>query len=181
MRKGEKLRPWTVSDERYLRESAGKVPRREICRHLRRSYDATRAHASRMGLSLRYYEPRTSRCPRCGSMRHRFELSGELKGVCKVCSRRELIRRCEEETARALDAMPPAMRAELLKNEQLVQSSVPPKPSPPSYEGLSPYMEAKARDEHAIALAEWEEAALNRKLKAKRRRVERMRKAIGKI
>ena len=58
MRRGESLRPWTVAEERRLREMAGRVPRREIAWRLRRSNESVRQKAKRMGLSLRCWEPR---------------------------------------------------------------------------------------------------------------------------
>ena len=55
---------------------------------------------------------------------------------------------------------------------------VAPKPPEPDTSGMTPYQAAKARDEWAGAMEAWDVRRLTRVLKAKRRRVERMRKKI---
>lgn len=44
---------WTTREIAYLRESAGRVPLREIQLHLRRSAESVRKQAQSQGLSLR--------------------------------------------------------------------------------------------------------------------------------
>lgn len=46
-------REWTTREIAYLRESAGRVPLREIQLHLRRSAESVRWQAKRLGLSVR--------------------------------------------------------------------------------------------------------------------------------
>ena len=174
MRKGARRADWTVADERFLWENAGKVPRRELCRRLKRSGEAVDQKAKRMGLSLRCYVPKCRPCPKCGKPRSQFGRDG----TCRVCGVKALIRRADEDTSRAMAMLPPEHLATYQATEVLLQSTPLPKPKAPSYEGLTAYQEAKARDEHARALEEWEFGTLNRRLKAKRRRVERMRKKI---
>ena len=45
MRKGGRRNDWKVADERYLIENAGRIPRREICQHLRRSNESVKQKA----------------------------------------------------------------------------------------------------------------------------------------
>lgn len=175
MRRGESLRPWTVAEERRLREMAGRVPRREIAWRLRRSNESVRQKAKRMGLSLRCWEPRCAQtCPRCGMARERMGKSG----ACRPCELRDLIARADADAAEAMAALPQEARATYQRTEARTQSSVPPKPPEPATDGMAAYRAAKARDEWAQSLEAWDTARLTRVLKAKRRRVERMRKKI---
>lgn len=175
MRAGERARPWTVAEERRLRELAGSVPRREVAWALRRSNEAVRQKAKRMGVSLRFWRPRCSQtCPRCGMARHSMGRSG----ACRPCELRDLIARADADTAEAMARLPQDARATYQRTEAHTMSGVPPKPPEPDTEGMTPYRAAKARDEWALAMERWDVDRLTRVLKAKRRRVERMRKKI---
>lgn len=175
MRAGERARPWTVAEERRLRELAGSVPRRELAWLLKRSNESVRQKAKRMGVSLRHWEPRCAKtCPRCGMARTAMGRSG----VCRPCELRDLIARADADTAEAMAALPQEARATYQRTEARTQSSVPPKPPEPATDGMAAYRAAKARDEWAQSLEAWDTARLTRVLKAKRRRVERMRKKI---
>lgn len=175
MRKGERARPWTVAEERRLRELAGSVPRRQVAWALRRSNEAVRQKAKRMGVSLRHWEPRCSEtCPRCGMARRQMGRSG----ACRPCELRELIAKADADAAEAMARLPQDARATYQRTEARTQSGVPPKPPEPSTDGMSAYRAAKARDEWALAMEQWDVRRLTRVLKAKRRRVERMREKI---
>lgn len=175
MRRGESLRPWTVAEERRLREMAGRVPRREIAWRLRRSNESVRQKAKRMGLSLRCWEPRCAQtCPRCGMARAVMGKSG----ACRPCELRDLIARADADASMAMAMLGHADRATYQRTEARTQSGVPPKPPEPDTRGMTAYQAAKARDEWAGAMEAWDVRRLTRVLKAKRRRVERMRKKI---
>ena len=164
MRRGERCRPWTASEERRLAEIAGTMPRREVAGALRRSNEAVRQKASRMGLSLRHWEPRCAEtCPACGMARTALRASG----TCRPCELRALVARAESETA------------VYASTETRLQSAPDPRPAPPRTEGMTPYRAARARDAYAEALERWEVRTLTRLLKARRRRLERMIKKIS--
>lgn len=175
MRAGERARPWTVAEERRLRDMAGSVPRREIAWRLRRSNEAVRQKAKRMGVSLRCWEARCAQtCPRCGMARTSMGRSG----ACRPCELRDLIARADADAAEAMARLPQDARATYQRTEAHTQSGVPPKPPEPDVSGMPPYRAAKARDLWAVELEAWDVRRLTRVLKAKRRRVERMRKKI---
>lgn len=175
MRRGEALRPWTSAEERRLRELAGSVPRREVAWLLKRSNESVRQKAKRMGLSLRCWEPRcASTCPRCGMARTEMGKSG----ACRPCELRDLIAKADADAADAMARLPQEARATYQRTEARTQSAVPPKPPEPDTEGMTAYRAAKARDEWAQAMEAWDVKRLTRVLKAKRRRVERMREKI---
>lgn len=177
MRAGEKLRPWTVAEERRLRELAGRVPRRQIAWELKRGNEAVRQKAKRMGLSLRCWEPRCAQtCPRCGAARSRIRPCG----TCRPCELRDLIARADAQTAECMARLPHETRAAYQRTEGRLQSAAPPRPPEPRCEGMSAYMAAKARDGWLLELEAWETRRLTRVLKAKRRRLERMQKKIPK-
>lgn len=176
MRRGERCRPWTAAEERRLRELAGSAPLREIALELRRSNEAVRQRASRMGLSLRYWEPRCrATCPGCGMPRTGLMRSG----VCRPCELRRLIAGVEAETAATMAELPIAERERYLATETRLGSALPPRPEQPRTEGMGRYRAAKARDRYAMHLAVWEEESLTRVLKARRRRLERMREKLA--
>ena len=175
MRAGERLRPWTVAEERRLREMAGRVPRREIALALRRSNEGVKQKAKRMGLSLRCWEPACARtCPRCGMARTAVRKSG----MCRPCELRELVAKADADAAEAIARLPQADRATYQRTESRTWSAAPPKPPEPDVSGMDAYRAAKARDLWARSMEEWDVKRLTRVLKAKRRRVERMREKI---
>ena len=59
MRKGAKRRDWTVADLQFLRDNAGKIPRRELSRALKRG---ARAIESQVYLMRKSGEDVTLRC-----------------------------------------------------------------------------------------------------------------------
>ena len=175
MRAGSKARPWTTDEERRLREMAGRVPRREIAWRLKRGNEAVRQKAKRMGLSLRCWEPRCAEtCPRCGQARSGLRPCG----ACRPCELRDLIARAEAETAALMARLPHDERATYLRTEGRLQSAAPPRPEEPRLDGMGAYRAAKARDGYLLDLEAWEVKRLTRLLKAKRRRLERMRKKL---
>ena len=175
MRRGERCRPWTASEERRLAELAGTVPRREVARLLRRSNESVRQKASRLGVSLRHWEPRCSEtCSACGAARTEIRPSG----VCRPCELRALIARADAETARAMELLDPADRAVYAATETRLESARDPRPEQPRTDGLTPYRAARERDAYGERLERWEVKMLTRVLKARRRRLERMAKKI---
>ncbi|MCQ5240916.1 hypothetical protein, partial [Eggerthella lenta] len=64
-RKGSAQRPWTTDEIDRLRDMAGRLPRRDICRELKRSSGAVKMAAKRLGLSLRCCRTRLVWCDEC--------------------------------------------------------------------------------------------------------------------
>jgi hypothetical protein len=84
MKKGAHVIPWTTTDEHYLIEQAGKVPVRDICRHLKRTYGSVRRKASRLGVSVKYYQQKLVWCDHCAAWR----TTTDKDGLCPVCKLR---------------------------------------------------------------------------------------------
>lgn len=148
-RKGSRQRAWSREDERALAEMAGREPKREICRRLKRSGKAVERKAARMGLSLRCERAEGEACPSCGLLRRYFD---ERTGFCEVCHLQAMVDAEAARQAEALREMPPALRAKYEKADRTLLSKPP--------EGLS------ERDE-----VDW----LKRKWNAARQRTRRMR------
>lgn len=175
MRRGQPRADWSVREERDLAEMAGRVPVREICWRLKRSREAVKQKAKRMGLSLRCWEPTCAEiCPACGMARTELRRGG----TCRPCELRALIARADAETAEAMRLLPPRDRATYRSTETKLASGIPPKPAEPDTEGATRYAAAKARDLWGAELEAWEVRTLTRVLKARRRRLERMQKKI---
>lgn len=88
MRKGEKKRAWTAEHDECLRECASLGPdecRRELWRRfgVRRTREAVKARASRLGVSLERYEA----CSECGRLVKRLKPSG----LCELCHERSFV------------------------------------------------------------------------------------------
>ena len=71
MRKGARRVDWTTDEVRELVRLAGKVPKREICRRLKRSAKSVERKAARLRaegvrIDLRSFVSAMSICPSCG-------------------------------------------------------------------------------------------------------------------
>ena len=83
-RKGSAQRPWTTDEIDRLRDMAGRLPRRDICRELKRSSGAVKMAAKRLGLSLRCCRTRLVWCDECAGWRSAVDKDGR----CRVCRMR---------------------------------------------------------------------------------------------
>lgn len=179
MRRGARCRPWSVSEVRYLVESAGRVPKRDICRHLRRSSRSVECkayHLRKEGVpvDLRHHEPRLSSCPACG------RLSGRMgrDGFCEPCRRRAQLAEVHARIAELLALLPPEERATYEATEAEVESRRDPMPPPPPTAGLSYYAMARAEEAHELACEEALTRNLMREVKAAQKRKERVEKKV---
>lgn len=180
MRKGGRRNDWKVADERYLIENAGRIPRREICQHLRRSSESVKQKAKALRMqgipvSLRHYRPRLEPCPSCGC------LSGHLgrDGICEPCRRREQLANIHAGIAELLPRLPLDERDTYEKTEAETESRRDPMPKAPNTEGLSYYERAKAEEAHALACEECLAGNLRREIKAAHKRKERISKKVN--
>lgn len=88
MRKGQRKQAWTAEQDECLRECAqlgADECRRELWRRfgVRRTRDAVKARASRLGVSLERYEA----CAECGRPVRRLKYSG----LCELCHERSFV------------------------------------------------------------------------------------------
>ncbi len=172
---------WTAGEVRRLLEGAGREPVGEIARAVGRSPEAVVQKAKRMrrageAASLRRHVPRCSEtCASCGSPR----TAVDADGLCRPCRVRRLIEKCDADTARAISMLPPEQRAVYARTEATLSSRADPPPrADPRERSRDPREAARARDERLAAEEERETRNLERVLKARRRRYERI---CGKI
>lgn len=88
MRKGQRKQSWTTAQDDCLRECASQGAdecRRELWRRfgVRRTRDAVKARASRLGVSLERFEA----CGECGRLVRRLKYSG----LCELCHERSFV------------------------------------------------------------------------------------------
>ena len=179
MRKGARRRDWTTAELRFLRENAGILERRAICRSLRRSRYAVESKVRdlrRDGLdvSLRCFRSRLSTCPACGALRLRMG----SEGICEPCRRRRQLAKVHHRIADLLAQLPPAERAVYGETEAETESAWDPMPPPPPLAGLDSYQRARAREAREIAVEDWLARNLRRQVKAAQKRKERIQKKL---
>ncbi len=179
MRKGSPRRDWTTGDIAYLMDTAGRIPRRDICRELKRSNGAVKMASKRLGLSLRCHIPRLVWCDECASWRSHVDAR---TGKCRVCSMRDRIAGREDACSDALAAMTPAQRAVYEESESLRQTRrQPTRPKPQKREScpVSRYERSKAEADWLLAIEQWEYKRLELVYNAAKTRLRRMREVTG--
>ena len=179
MRRGARRRDWTVADLEYLARSAGCVPKREICRHLRRSSKSVERKAAWLrargrAVDLRCHRPALATCPSCG------RLSGHLgrEGICEPCRRRAQLATVHARIAELLPLLPPGERDTYEQTEAETESRHDPLPKAPDTRGMSRYRRAKAEEAHALAVEDALSRNLRREIKAAQKRKERIEKKV---
>lgn len=179
MRKGVGPNEWSVSEERYLIENAGRIPKRDICKHLKRSSTSMRGKAQDLrrhgvAVDLRCYISHLEPCPSCGCM------SGRLGkyGICEPCRRREQLATIHARIAELWPLLSVEDRDTYEKTEAETESSRDPFPPAPDTRGLSYYARAKAEEAHALACETVLTNNLRREVKAAQKRKERIEKKI---
>lgn len=179
MRRGGKRIDWTVDDLRYLLANAGKLPKRDICEHLRRSAKSVERKAAwlrKQGhkINLRYYETTLEPCPACGHQ----SATIDRHGLCEPCRRREQLATIHARIADLLAQLPAEERDIYERTEAETESSLVPRPLAPNTKGFSDYRKARAEERHAIAVERWKTANLLREIKAAQKRKERIEKKV---
>ena len=179
MRKGVKRCDWTVLEETYLLTHAGRIPKREICKHLRRSARSVRDKAYHLRLQghmvdLRCYKPRLTTCPACGCLRSKMG----REGICEPCRKREQLAQIHSRIADLLHQLPQEERERYADTEAETESTPDPLPKAPILHGLSYYQRARAKEAHEIAMEEWSARNLHRQVKAAQKRKERIEKKV---
>ena len=179
MRKGAKRIDWKVEDVRYLLENAGRLPKRDICQHLKRSSRSVESKARWLRLrgyavDLRHHKSVLRPCPSCGC------LSGHLgrEGICEPCRRRDQLATIHARIADLLPLLPIEERDTYEQTEAETESKWDPRPKVPNTSGLSYYAKAKAEEAYALAIEEWSATNLRREIKAAQKRKERIEKKV---
>ena len=172
---------WRTSEVAYLIDNAGRVTRREICKHLRRSaesvrYMAKRLRAEGIDVSLRCYVPRVEICPACGCRRGTLGKTG----ICEPCERRGQLATVHGRIAELMALLPPEERETYGDTEAETESSIDPKPKPPAVShGSSYYRRMKAEEQHDREVEAWAVRNIKREIKAAQKRKERIEKKVN--
>lgn len=179
MRAGARRNDWTVLEETYLLTHAGRIPKREICKHLKRSARSVRDKAYHLRLQghmidLRCYVPRLSTCPACGCLRSKLG----RQGICEPCRKREQLATIHHRTALLLARLPLRERETYADTEAETESRPDPMPKAPNTHGMSYYQRERAREAHEVAMEAWTTANLQRQVKAAQKRKERIEKKV---
>lgn len=182
MRRGARRRDWTTDEVRQLVDMAGRVPRREICRELRRSRKAVECEARRLRKSgvpvdLRCFRSALEICPSCG---RRSALLGS-EGICEACRRTQQLARIEAEVSNLLAALPESERALYAETEAERETGAEPMPAMLPTRGVSRYRAAANEDRNDRAMEQWRVRRLRRLVKAAQKRKERIRRKAEKV
>lgn len=174
-------RPWTASEVRYLLDSAGNVPLREICLRLRRSSESVRQMAKRLRaqgheVDLRHYETQTVTCPSCG----RASATAHETGICLPCALRRRLAATEGAISDLMRRLPADVRATYEGTEAERGARVrDPMPRPPTYrEPPTRYQRRRDEESYDRAMEQWEARRVQRELRAAQKRKERIQRRL---
>lgn len=177
MREGARRNDWTTDEIAYLMDTAGRLSRREICKHLKRSKSSVERMAHRLGLSLRCYKPRLVWCDECATWR---TYTNDRTGRCKVCSMSEQLRGRETACAEALSQM--SIKDRLIYEESEAKRGtrkLPRRPQKTESCPISMYERKRAEASYLIALEQWEYDCRKLQYDAAKTRLRRMREKSG--
>ena len=184
MRPGARRSDWTYEDVRFLLDNAGRIPKRDICRRLRKSAKAVESMAYRLrkrghAIDLRCFEPSAIVCPSCG----RSSLTAKDTGICRPCTLRRRLAATEGQIADLLHRLPPDTRA-IYEDTEAEKGSraFDPMPKMPAY-AEQPTRYRRLRDEEAFDrdMEEWEARRIQRELKAAQKRKERIQRKVREL
>lgn len=182
MKKGARRNEWTTEQVAYLIESAGRVPKRDICAHLKRSSKSVERMAARLReqghpVTLRYYESRLTLCPMCGHMRY----TATENGTCEPCRRREQLEAIQARIAELWPFLTQEQRDVYEQTEAETESRNDPMPRAPEIPaGWSEYRRQRAREDWLIACELALARNVMREVKAAQKRKERIEKKVKK-
>ncbi len=168
---------WTTAEVAYLVENAGRIPKREICKYLKRRSESVKQKAKALRaqgipVDLRCYRPKLEACPACGCMRSTLG----KHGICEVCRKRAQLTAIHSRISRLLHQIPFEERERYAETEAETESANDPMPRSPSLEGLSYYATCKAKEARDRAMEAWQIRNLTRQVKAAQKRKERIQK-----
>lgn len=179
MRRGAKRSEWSTADVRFMIENAGRIPKRDICRHLKRSSKSVERKAAWLRaqgilIDLRHFESKLTPCPSCGNLSATLDRTG----FCKPCRQREQLATIQARISSLLQRLPMSERDTYMDTEAETESARHIKPKPQSTQDMSEYAKARARERYAIEIEAWESANLFRRIKAAQKRKERIEKKV---
>lgn len=179
-RKGSRERPWTVAEERFLVDSAGIVPRREICLALKRSAQSVYSKARELRrrgvpVEMRCFRSKLGTCPACGRLSATL---GCREGVCLPCRRAAQLSRVNARAAALLARLPAEERETYALTEAELESRADPMPRPPDVSGMGRYRKAAAEEAHEVEVERWAARNIERRIKAAQKRKERIQKKV---
>lgn len=176
-RKGAVQEDWTTAEIAFLRDAAGRLSRREICFHLKKSHSSVEHQARREGLSLRCYKQALVWCNECASWR---SYVNARTGRCKVCKMRIQLHGREVACAETMAIMTPEQRLVYEETESLRETrEVPKRPVKQESCPVSRYQRKRAEERYLRALEAWEYKCLYLQYDAAKTRLRRMRKKTG--
>lgn len=175
------MRSWTTSEEAFLIANAGKLPKRDICKMLKRPAESVKQKAKALrrkgvNVNLRYFPSTLEECPRCGNL----SATVDKTGLCEPCRLRDRLETTEAKAARILPLLSLEDRKTYAKTEAQRGSRFDPLPEPPDLDGMSRLRREYATEKHAKAVEDITIRNLTRVLKAAQRRTERMEEKIPK-
>lgn len=179
MRKNASARPWTTSEERYLVENAGRIPKRDICKHLKRSAASVRHKAAELrdqgvAIDLRCYQADAATCPACGALRATIDQTG----FCEPCRRQNQLTDIESRIANLLPYLPPEERSIYSDTEAERESRIDAKPQAPDVSRLSHYQADRLMALWELDTEQWLISNLKRRVKAAQKRKERIQEKL---
>ncbi len=163
----------------FLRENAGKVPKRDICQMLKRSSASVSRKAAELRWqggcpSLKYYVPTMEPCPSCGKLSATINRTG----MCEPCRRRDQLAGIHAQIADLMAQLTPEDRDTYERMESKVESTLEPLPEPPDTSRMTPYRRAYREEMHAAKVEQVVASNLRRQVKAAQKRKERIREKV---
>lgn len=177
LRKGARRLDWSTKDLKYLRDNAGIIPMRQICKHLKRSKNSVDWMARHIGVSLRCYKRKMSWCPVCATWRSTLS---DKTGMCRVCSKKKMLEDGEMRVSQELEKLTLKQRAEY--NEQEVHRRtrrIPLKPIKLKVDHKNHYKYAKEEERYLREIEAWEIKCLDLRIDANKTRLKRIRQKSG--
>lgn len=177
LRKGAHRIDWSTKDIKYLRDNAGVLPMREICKHLKRSKNSVDWMARHIGVSLRCYKRKMSWCPVCATWRSTLS---DKTGMCRVCSKKKMLEDGEMRVSQELEKLTLEQRAEY--NDQEVHRRtrrIPLKPIKLKVDPKNHYKYAKEEERYLREIEAWEIKCLDLRIDANKTRLKRIRQKSG--
>lgn len=166
--------PWTLEDEQFIVETAGKLTLRDMADNLGRSYASVRRHvqdmraAGRLTKDTRIYGEQhwisnLKVCPSCLTPRSKFNKDG----ICTVCHKKASLEEHERKMHRSYENLPKELKDRtngtfrIERNKKLMSKSKDLRePMPPSTTGMDQFEAGMAIEEFNIAHEEYELARL---------------------
>lgn len=184
MRPGATRNDWTGEEVRFLIDNAGLMPKREICRRLRKSAKSVESMAYRLrkgghAIDLRCFEPSATVCPSCG----RSSLTAKETGICRPCTLRRRLAATEGQISDLLRRLPPDVRAIYAGTEaEKGPRTFDPMPRMPAYaEQPTRYRRLRDEEAHDRDMEEWEARRIQRELRAAQKRKERIQRKVREL